>query len=466
VFNNLRPILGCLRHAASICGQFPRPSPRRYDSLVTDIARTPFQRPFDATIAPPGSKSLTNRALVIAALAAGESTLSNVLIADDTEVMIEGLKALGYKLHVDRKKMRVRVVGKSGAVPATKADIDCGNSGTTIRFLAALCSLGDGMFRLTGSARMRERPIGELAELLEALGGKLIYDGAKGYPPVAVKGDGLAGGRATFPAAHSSQYLSAVLMAAPYAATDVIIDLEPGQTSWPYVEMTARLMLNFGVQAVVSRDPADGRPKEVRVFHGVYAPRDYAVEPDASSATYFMAAAAVRSGARVTIPGLGRTSLQGDVGFGEVLQKMGATVTLDDDSVTVEGAEKLHGIDVDMSGMPDAAMTLAAIAVFAHGRTTIRGLHTFRVKETDRLAAIETELRKLGAAVEIEDDTLHIDPPHAVRPAEIDTYDDHRMAMAFAVVGTRAEGITIRGAECVSKTYPAFFEDLETLRVG
>jgi 3-phosphoshikimate 1-carboxyvinyltransferase len=433
---------------------------------VTDITLTPFARPFDATIAPPGSKSLTNRALVVAALADGESTLSNLLIADDTEVMIEGLKALGFKLHVDRKKMRVRVVGKAGAVPATKADIDCGNSGTTIRFLAALCSLGNGMYRLNGTARMRERPIGELAELIEALGGKVIYDGAKGYPPITVKGSGLTGGRATFPAAHSSQYLSAVLMAAPYAATDVIIDLQPGQTSWPYVEMTARLMLNFGVQLIVSLDHADQRPKELRVFHGVYARGDYAVEPDASNATYFMAAAAVSAGARVTIPGLGRTSLQGDVGFGEVLEKMGATVTLDEASVTVAGAEKLRGIDIDMSGMPDAAMTLAAIAVFAHGRTTIRGLHTFRVKETDRLAAIETELRKLGATVEIEDDTLHIDPPRSIRPAAIDTYDDHRMAMSFAVVGTRAEGITIRGSECVSKTYPNFFADLETLRAG
>lgn len=436
----------------------------RYHNDVTDITLTPFARPFDATIAPPGSKSLTNRALVIAALADGGSTLSNVLIADDTEVMIEGLKTLGYKFHVDRKKGRVRVAGKAGLVPAAKADIDCGNSGTTIRFLAALCSLGNGMFRLSGTPRMRERPIGELAELLEALGGKVIYDGKKGYPPVVVKGSGLTGGHATFPAAHSSQYLSAVLMVSPYAATDVIIDLEPAQTSWPYVEMTTRLMLNFGLQVIASLDPADQRPKEVRVFGGVYSPRDYAVEPDASNATYFMAAAAIRPGARVTIPGLGRTSLQGDVGFGEVLEKMGATVTLNDDSVTVEGAEKLHGIDIDMSGMPDAAMTLAAIAVFAHGRTTIRGLHTFRVKETDRLAAIETELRKLGATVVIEDDTLHIDPPREVRSAEIDTYDDHRMAMSFAVVGTRAAGITIRNAECVSKTYPAFFDDLETLR--
>ncbi|MEO8457820.1 MAG: 3-phosphoshikimate 1-carboxyvinyltransferase [Chloroflexota bacterium] len=441
---------------------------------MTDVTLTPFARPFAASIAPPGSKSLTNRALVIAALGDGKSTLSNVLFADDTEVMIAGLEALGFKLHVDRKKGRIKVDGKSGAVPAKTAEIDCGNSGTTIRFLAALCALGTGTYRLTGVARMRERPIGELGELLTALGGKVRYEEREGYPPIVIEGAGLPGGRATFPAAHSSQYLSAVLLAAPYAAEDVVIDLEPEQTSWPYVEMTARLMLDFGVQAVISLEhPGERpgirpvvRPKQIRAFRGVYWDLDYAIEPDASNATYFMAAAAIRPGARVTIPGLGRSSLQGDVGFSEVLQKMGATVTLDDDAVTVAGTEKLHGIDVDMAGMPDAAMTLAAIAVFAHGRTTIRGLHTFRVKETDRLAAIETELRKLGATVEIHDDTLHIDPPHDVRPADIDTYEDHRMAMAFAVVGTRAEGITIRGAECVSKTYPRFFEDMETLRGG
>jgi 3-phosphoshikimate 1-carboxyvinyltransferase len=430
---------------------------------VTDITLTPLDRPFDATIAPPGSKSLTNRALVIAALADGASTLSNVLFADDTEVMIAGLGALGFKLKVDREKRTIRVNGKAGAVPASKADIECGNSGTTIRFLPALASLGSGTYRLTGSARMLERPIGELVDLLEALGGRVLYDGAKGYPPITVKAGGLAGGRATFPAAHSSQYLSAVLMAAPYAATDVTIDLEPDQTSWPYVEMTARLMLLFGVQAIISLDPS-GQPKQVRVFGDAYKPRDYTVEPDASSATYFMAAAAIRPGARVTIPGLGRASLQGDVGFGEVLAKMGAAVALEDDSVAVQGPAKLEAIYVDMSGMPDAAMTLAAISLFAHGRTTVRGLHTLRVKETDRLAAVETELRKLGATVEVEGDTLHIDPPREVHAAAIDTYDDHRMAMSFAVAGTRANGVTIRDSECVSKTYPSFFADLESLR--
>jgi len=431
---------------------------------VTDIALTPFERPFRAAIAPPGSKSLTNRALVIAALADGDPTLSNVLFADDTEVMLDGLRRLGYKLDIDRAGNRVTVHGRGGKVPKRKVSLSCGNSGTTIRFLTALCALGKGVYRLDGNERMRERPIGELVDLLKPLGVKVRYEGRKGYPPIEVTAEGLSGGKTRFPAAHSSQYLSALLLASPYAAEDVIVELEPDQTSWPYVAMTIELMRQFGVHVLVALEHPGERPKELRVLHAPYRPREYVVEPDASNATYFMAAAAARPGAAVTVPGLGRGSLQGDVGFGEVLEKIGATLTLDDDAVTVKGGEKLHGIDVDMSGMPDAAMTLSALAVLTHGETVIRGLHTLRVKETDRLAALQTELSKLGAGAEIEADTLRIHPPHEVHAAEIDTYDDHRMAMSFAVVGTVAPGITIRGAECVSKTYPRFFEDLERLR--
>ena len=432
---------------------------------MTDIALKPFEKSFQATIAPPGSKSLTNRALIMAALADGDSTLSNVLFADDTEVMLDGLTRLGYKLDVDREAGQVLVHGRGGRVPKRKVSLSCGNSGTTIRFLTALCSLGKGTYRLDGNERMRERPIGELVTLLKSLGAKVSYEAKKRYPPLEVTADGLAGGKTRFPAAHSSQYLSAVLLAAPYTAEDVIIALEPNQTSWPYVAMTIELMRQFGVHTLVALDHPEERPKELRVLRTSYVARDYAIEPDASNATYFMATAAAHPGARVTIPGLGRASLQGDVGFGEVLEKMGAAMTLDDASVTIEGPEKLHGIDVDMAGMPDAAMTLAALSVLAHGATTIRGLHTLRVKETDRLIALQTELAKLGAAATVDGDTLHIVPPHQVHAAAIDTYDDHRMAMSFAVVGTRAKGITIRNAECVSKTYPRFFEDLERLRV-
>jgi 3-phosphoshikimate 1-carboxyvinyltransferase len=432
---------------------------------VDSITLTPFDKPFRASVTPPGSKSLTNRALIIAALAEGESTLSNVLFADDTAVMIEGLRALGFKLKTDEKKGDARVKGSGGVIAAAKADIACGNSGTTIRFLTALCALGSGVYRLDGNERMRERPIAELVMLLEELGATLRYEGATGYPPLLVEANGLPGGSAHFPSAYSSQYLSAVLMAAPYARdTDVVVELGPGQTSWPYVEMTARLMARFGVHAWISRDPDDGRPKEVRVPRGAYRACDYSVEPDASNATYFMAAAAVRPGAEVRIPGLGADSLQGDVAFARVLEEMGAEVEMTRDAIVVRGSGRFAGVDVDMATMPDAAMTLAAVAVFADGPTAIRGLHTLRVKETDRMAALQTELRKLGASAEIDGDALVIAPPPEVRPAQIETYDDHRMAMSLAVVGTRATGITVLGPDCVSKTYPDFFRDLEKLR--
>lgn len=432
---------------------------------MNPITLTPFAKPFQATIAPPGSKSLTNRALVIAALADGSSELSNILFADDTEVMIEGLRALGFDLKVNAKKGTVKVKGRAGVIPAKDADINCGNSGTTIRFLTALCTLGEGTYRLDGNERMRQRPIAELTMLLGELGATVEYEAATGYPPVIVKGGGLAGGMTHFPSAHSSQYLSAALMAAPYASErDVVVELGPGQTSWPYIEMTSRLMALFGINTWVSREQPSGVPKEMRVPRGVYAARKYTVEPDASNATYFMAAAAVRPGASVRIPGLGANSLQGDVGFATVLEQMGAKVTQDDDAITVEGTEGLAGIDIDMGGMPDAAMTLTAVATLADGPTTIRGLHTLRVKETDRLTALQTELRKLGAGAEVEGDSLRVMPAAEIHPAEIETYDDHRMAMSFAVVGTREAGVTILGPDCVSKTYPDFFTDLEKLR--
>jgi 3-phosphoshikimate 1-carboxyvinyltransferase len=432
---------------------------------VDRITLTPFETPFQATITPPGSKSLTNRALVIAALAEGESKLSNVLFAEDTEAMIEGLRALGFALKADAKKAVVAVKGRGGTVPAPKADIACANSGTTIRFLTALCALGEGAYRLDGNERMRERPIAELVMLLEELGAVVRYEAATGYPPVVVEAQGIRGGRAHFPSAFSSQYLSAVLMAAPYATEDdVLVALGPGQTSWPYVEMTARLMALFGVTVWIARDPDDGRPTELRVPREPYTARTYEIEPDASNATYFLAAAAVRPGASVRIPGLGEESLQGDVAFARVLADMGAEVSLAPEAITVTGPERLSGIEVDMAPMPDAAMTLAAVAALAAGPTTIRGLHTWRVKETDRLAALQAELRKLGAGAEVEGDTLRIQPAETIRPAEIETYDDHRMAMSFAVVGTRAPGITVLGPDCVHKTYPDFFADLESLR--
>jgi 3-phosphoshikimate 1-carboxyvinyltransferase len=273
---------------------------------------------------------------------------------------------------------------------------------------------------------------------------------------------GLPGGIARFAGGQSSQYLSAVLQVAPYAKHEVRIDLDSPQTSWPYVAMTMRLMDEFGVTPELIRDPKSGEPRQIILPQERYRPTKYAVEPDASNATYFLAAAAVNPGAKVTIEGLGKKSLQGDVGFGDVLRRMGAKLEFGDKHITVVGPDSLGGIDVDLAAMPDTAQTLAVVALFAEEETTLHGLHTLRVKETDRIAALANELVKLGAAVEVNGDDLTISPPEdgKFRPAAIDTYDDHRMAMSFAVAGTRASGVRINDPACVNKTYPNFFEDL------
>ena len=429
---------------------------------MADVTPTPPPAPFDGVVTPPGSKSLTNRALVLAALADGTSTLTNALAADDTRVMIDGLRALGFTVEEDGDALRVHGLG--GRVPAASAELHCGNSGTTIRFLTALATLGTGSFTFDGVPRMRQRPVGPLLDLLKNLGARVTPLGdAPGYPPYRVDARGLAGGLGRYPATLSSQFFSAVLMVAPHARHEVKIDLDRPQTSWPYVEMTTRLMDEFGVTPELVRDPLTREPLRVIVPQDRYRPTDYAVEPDASAASYFLAAAAIRPGARVTVAGLGSDSLQGDVRFAGVLRKMGAAVEVRRDAMTVEGSDDLGGVDADLSDMPDVAQTLAVAALFADGPTTIRGLHTLRVKETDRLAALRTELTKLGAAVTIDGDALTIDPPAEVRPAAIDTYDDHRMAMSFAVAGTRAAGVTVRDAGCVSKTYPNFLADLSRL---
>ncbi len=429
---------------------------------MSDVRLDPIHKPFTAELSPPGSKSLTNRALVLAALAKGKSVLSNVLLADDTRVMLENLQRLGFSLEIDSAACNVTVDGQAGRIPVPSAELFCGNSGTTIRFLAAMCALGHGSFTLDGIARMRQRPIGELVTLLKHLGVRIRYDDTEGFVPLTVLAHGLPGGMARFGAAQSSQYLSAVLLAAPYARNEVRIELEPNQTSWPYVAMTAQLMDRFGVTCELIRDPDTAEPKTLIVPQQPYHATDYTVEPDASNATYFLGLAAIHPGAKITINGLGKRSLQGDVGFADVLHQMGAGLTFGNDFITVIGPEKLAGIDVDLSTMPDTAQTLAVVALFADGLTTIRGLHTLRVKETDRLEALERELTKLGADVSISDDcTLTIDPPErSLEATAIDTYDDHRMAMSFSLAATRSAGVTIKDVECVNKTYPGYFDDL------
>ncbi len=432
---------------------------------VSAIAMTPLGRPFRGTVVVPGSKSITNRALPLAAMARGESVLDGVLFAEDTQHMIGALQMLGYEIDVDARARRVRVVGRGADVPAEPetARLSCGNSGTTLRFLTAMLSLGRGSYVLDGIARMRERPVDQLVDALRALGASIAYEGREGFPPVRVEGRGLRGGACSFSDAKSSQFISAVLMAAPHAETDVEVRLVGPITSEPYVEMTLRMMEQFGVRA---RAMATGEGKTLVVPHGApYVARSYAVEPDASNASYFLAAAAITPGASVAVPGLGRASLQGDVAFAELLARMGAEVSLGDDAITVGGPASgaLTGLDVDMSRTPDMVQTLCVVALFARGPTTARNVWNLRIKETDRLAALERELQKLGARVTSGRDWIRVEPPSSIAPASIATYDDHRMAMAFAVAGLRAEGIVIEDPECTAKTYPGYFDDLRAL---
>ena len=424
----------------------------------------PFSRSFEKTFAPPGSKSLTNRAMVLAALGESRCTLTGALFADDTRVMIDGLKKLGFEIDADEAAKTIHVKGRGGVIPAESAECFCGNSGTTIRFLTALCSLGRGVYTLDGVPRMRQRPIGPLVTMLRNLGVRIEHTTADGFPPLRITADELPGGLVRYGSETSSQYLSALLHAAPYAHHEVIVDLVGRQTSWPYVAMTMQLMDRFGVTCELVRDPVSQEPTQIIVPRDTYVLQEYTVEPDASNATYFLALAALHKGSKITIEGLGKTSLQGDVGFADVLHQMGAQLTFGPDFIGITGTGHLAGVDVDLSNMPDTAQTLAVVALFADGPTSIRGLHTLRVKETDRLAALQTELTKLGAEVDIEGDTLHIDPPGRLNVAAIDTYDDHRMAMSFTLAGTKTAGVTIKDPACVNKTYPNYFADVDSFR--
>ncbi len=416
--------------------------------------------PFHATITPPPSKSLTNRAVVIASLATGTSVIENALFADDTRVMLDSLSRLGFSIDVSEHGKTIRVRSDGPEVPTSSAELHCENSGTTLRFLTARCALGRGEFRIDGSPRMRERPVAELVTLLKNLGVRVRSTDKHGFPPIVVTAGKLAGGIARFPHAKSSQFLSGALHIAPFARNEVRIDLASPQTSWPYVEMSMRLMDHFGATPELYRDEATGEPRQIIVPQGSYTASEYRVEPDASSASYFMALAAIHNGSSVTIRGLGSQSLQGDVKFASLLKKMGAYVRIEPNSIYVEGTDELTGIEANLIDMPDVAQTAAVVAVLATSDSTLSGLHTLRHKETDRIAALVTELQKLGAEVVSTDDALSIRPPEKPRPARIETYNDHRMAMSFAVAGTRISGLQIAGIDCVRKTYPGFVDDL------
>lgn len=415
--------------------------------------------PIVGTVELPGSKSLTNRYLACAALADGWSVLTGASRSDDTRAMCAGLQALGAPIETHPERPEIVVTGCRGAFREDDAAIDAGDAGTAMRFLTALACLGFGRRWLDGSARMRQRPIGGLVEALRALGAPIEYDQRDGYPPLTVAARGLTGGEVALETSASSQYLSALLLAAPYASHDVMVRVEGELPSRPYVEMTLGVMRSMGVEALT----ADGTRYIVPAFQR-YRSGSYDIEPDASAATYFWAAAAI-TGGRIRVAGLTRASAQGDVRFTDLLAQMGCSVVEGPDGLAVEGPArgKLHGVTADMNDLPDAVQTLAVVALFADGPTEIRNVANLRLKETDRLAALATELTRLGARVAARPDGLTIHPPERRRPAEIDTYGDHRMAMSFALAGLGTEGIVVRDAGCVSKSFPGFFDVLADL---
>jgi 3-phosphoshikimate 1-carboxyvinyltransferase len=416
----------------------------------------PVTGKIDAVVSVPGSKSYTNRALITAALADGESTITNALFSDDTKYMAFSLNALGIPIKEDPNANRFVINGKGGIIPAKQANLFIGNAGTAMRFLTAMLTLGNGVYEIDGIERMRQRPIQDLLDGLKQLGADVVSKCNNGCPPVLIRGIGLQGGSAIVKGDLSSQYFSALLMTAPYAKNDVSIKVKGDLVSKRYVNMTMALMRQFGV------DVKNNDYKTFFVKSGQrYRATQYKVESDASAASYFFAVAAI-TGGKVRIVGIGNNSLQGDIHFVDVLQSMGCKVTNNANWIEVQG-DSLHGVDVDMGDMPDVVQTLAAVAVFARGKTRVRNVKNMRIKETDRIAAVVNELRRMGiSAVEYEDG-FEIEPS-IPRPAEIETYDDHRMAMSFALIGLRANGIKIKHPECVSKTFPDYFRRLEALR--
>jgi 3-phosphoshikimate 1-carboxyvinyltransferase len=415
---------------------------------------TPARGPIRGTIRPPGSKSITNRALICAALADGVSTLEGALDSEDTRVMIDSLGRLGIRVESADNGRTLTIHGCGGDIPANRADLYIANSGTSVRFLTALAALGHGTYRLDGTPRMRERPIQDLLDGLSQLGVQAKSEAASGCPPVVVNAGGLRGGAARVRGDVSSQFLSGLLLAAPYASQPVTLTVDGELVSRPYIELTLAVMESFGVAV----DAGDFQRFEIPRRH--YLATDYAVEPDASAASYFSAAAAI-TGGELTVEGLGHGSLQGDIAFCDCLAQMGCDVRYERDRTTVVG-RAVRGIDVDMNSISDTAQTLAAVALFADGPTTITGVGHIRHKETDRIGNLAIELRKLGATVDELSDGLRITPA-VLRGAQIETYNDHRMAMSLALVGLRIPGVVILDPRCTEKTYPGFFQDLGEL---
>ena len=412
--------------------------------------------PLSARVRVPGSRSITNRALLCAALGDGESLLRGATASDDTEAMREGLRTLGVAIETAAEGWRVRGVG--GRFPAANARVDVRSSGTTARFLTAAAALAAGPTTLDGTAQIRRRPLGDLADALAALGAHAEIQGEAGGPPVVVRGGGLPGGSATIDASRSSQFLSGILLAAPCAERDVVLRFADGVlVSRAFAELTIEVMTAFGAEAELGAEGA-----RVRAGKG-YRAREYAIEPDAQSAVYPLAAAAI-AGGRVLVEGVPPDSQQTDLRVLEVLEKMGCRIEREPEGIALVGPEggALRGVDADLNAIPDATLALAVVALFAEGPSTLRNLGHLPIKESDRLGALEAELTRLGARVESGPDWLRIEPG-ALHGATIETYDDHRMAMSFALAGLRVPGVEIAGPSCVGKTWPDYFDALERL---
>ena len=417
----------------------------------------PVAGPIVGVITVPGSKSLTNRALVLAAQADHPFRLTGVLDSDDTQVMMTCLRRLGFFVEHDVERATAVVSRPAGGsrIPASSADLFVGNSGTTVRFLGAMLGLGQGTYRLDGVPRMRERPIQDLLDGLQQLGIDATGDAGTGCPPITIRTTGWRGGRVRVKADVSSQYLSGLMLAAPFGDGETVIEVVGEAVSEPYIAMTVAMLRDFGLTT-----ETDGRAYRIPGGQTIVTD-DYAVEPDASSASYFFAAAAIVGG-RVTVPGLSPVSRQGDVRFVDALQRMGCVVQDTAAGLTVTGDGTLRGIDIDMNAISDTVMTLAAVACFADGPTTITNVAHIRHKETDRLTALATELRRFGIRVDERPDglTVHPGPTHG---AVVDTYDDHRMAMSLALIGLRVPGVLVNNPNCTAKTYPNFWQDFESM---
>lgn len=422
-----------------------------------EVLELPGARGARGSVRLPGSKSISNRILLLAALARGETRIRNLLVSDDTERMLDALGRLG--VGVERASPQEwRVQGTGGAFPVQQAELFLGNAGTVFRPLTAVLAVLGGRYRLSGVPRMHERPIGDLVAALREVGADIRYLGNEGFPPLEIRPGAVRPGTVRVRGDVSSQFLSALLMALPLAGEAVTIQVEGELISRPYVEITLKSMARFGVE--VARDGWGSFT--IAGGQSYLSPGTIQVEGDASSASYFLAAGAI-GGGPVRVEGVGRDSTQGDVAFADVLATTGARVALGDCWIESGSPERgrLTALDLDCNEFPDAAMTLAVLAVFAEGTTCLRNVASWRVKETDRIAAMARELRKLGAQVEEGADYLRIAPPATgslVPGAEIETYDDHRMAMCFSLVCLGGVPVRIRDPKCVGKTFPGYFD--------